>query len=237
MNAVPAAEPTRFSAVGLTMKSFPWSRAGAALVCVGLLAGAGCSSAYYGAMEKFGYAKREILVDRVEDTRKAQTEAKEQFASALEHFLAVTRADGGDLQRKYDALNRDLTRSEERAKAVRDRVAAVEDVAEALFREWKQELGQYSNATLRRESERELDLTRRRYDTLIRLMRRAADRMDPVLATFRDQVLFLKHNLNARALASLDETHRELEADIARLIADMESSIREAESFIQSLPK
>lgn len=195
----------------------------------------GCSSAYYGAMEKFGIAKRDILVDRVEDTRDAQNEAKEQFSSALEHFLAVTQIDGGDLQRKYDALNREFQRSETRAQEVRDRIAAVEDVAEALFREWKQELKQYSSAALRRESERELDRTRDRYEELMRVMRRAADRMDPVLATFRDQVLFLKHNLNARALASLTTTNRELEAEISRLVADMEASIREAEEFIKTM--
>lgn len=186
-------------------------------------------------MEKFGVAKREILVDRVEETRDAQNNAKEQFASALDHFLAVTKIRGGDLQDKYDALNREFARSEARAKEVRERIAAVEDVAEALFREWKQEMKQYSSATLRRESERELDRTRQRYDDLIAVMRRAADRMEPVLATFRDHVLFLKHNLNARALASLTTTNRELEADISSLIADMEASIREAEEFIQSM--
>ncbi len=200
-----------------------------------LLVLAGCSSAYYGAMEKFGVAKREILVDRVDASRKAETAAKEQFASALEHFLAVTKVDGGDLLKKYNDLNRELKRSEDRAKEVHDRIAAVEDVAEALFREWKQELGQYSSATLRNESQRELDATRRRYDTLVRLMHRAADRMDPVLDTFRDQVLFLKHNLNARALASLDTTNRTLDADVSQLIRDMEASIHEAESFIKNL--
>ncbi len=197
--------------------------------------GAGCSSTYYNALEKFGFAKRDILVSRVDDTRKAQGEAKEQFASALEHFLAVTKAGGGDLERKYQDLNRDFERSEKSAREVHDRIAAVEDVAEALFREWKQELSQYSDASLRRESQRKLDATRARYDDLLRLMRRAADRMDPVLATFRDQVLFLKHNLNAHAIASLDATSHTLEADISRLIADMEASIRESEAFIKSL--
>ena len=197
--------------------------------------GAGCSSVYYNAMEKIGYAKRDLLVSRVDDTRKAQGEAKEQFASALEHFLAVTKVDGGELQRKYDDLNREYGKSEAAAKEVHERIAAVEDVAEALFREWKQELSQYSNASLRGESQRQLDATRRRYDDLMRLMRRASDRMDPVLATFKDQVLFLKHNLNARAIASLDSTSRTLEADISRLIADMETSIRESEAFIKSL--
>ena len=204
------------------------------LCAMALLLG-GCSSTYYNAMEKFGIAKREILVDRVEETRDAQSAAKEQFSSALEQFLAVTKADGGELQKKYDSLNREFTRSEARAQDVRDRIKAVEDVAEALFREWKQEMGQYTNASLRRESEREYDLTRRRYEDLIQVMKRAADRMEPVLATFRDQVLFLKHNLNARALASLTTTNRELEADISRLVADMEASIREAEEFIKTM--
>jgi len=209
--------------------TFPWFALGLAL------AAAGCSSVYYNTMEKFGYAKRDLLVERVDDTRKSQSEAKEQFASALEHFLAVTKVDGGELQRKYDDLNRECTRSEAAAKEVHSRIAAVEDVAEALFREWNQELAQYSNPSLRSESQRQLDATRRRYDDLVRLMRRAADRMDPVLATFKDQVLFLKHNLNARAIASLDTTSRTLEADISRLIADMEASIRESEAFIKSL--
>jgi hypothetical protein len=206
-----------------------------ALTTLLLLLASGCSSTYYNTLEKFGYAKRDLLVDRVEKAQEAQTEAKEQFASALEHFLAVTKVNGGDLQRKYTDMSAEFKRSEARAKEVHDRIDAVEDVAEALFSEWKQELKQYSSASLRSESQRQLDTTRRNYDNVLRLMHRAADRMDPVLNTFRDQVLFLKHNLNARALASLDSTNRELEADISRLIADMETSIREAESFIKSL--
>lgn len=229
------AQPDRRSAVDGVMRPPRFSSAPRLLAAAALLLLAGCSAAYYGAMEKIGFAKREILVDRVEKTRDAESNAKQQFASALEHFLAVTKVDAGDLQRKYDELNTEFTRSEARAKEVRDRIAAVEDVADALFSEWKQELKQYSNASLRRESERELDLTRRRYDDLMRALRRAADRMDPVLGAFRDQVLFLKHNLNARALASLNTTSRELEADISRLIADMEASIHEAEAFIKTL--
>lgn len=164
-------------------------------------------------MEKMGVAKREILVDRVEKTREAQTEAKVQFANALQQFLAVTKVDGGALQQKYDNLNREFQRSEAKAKEVRERIASVQDVAEALFKEWKQELSQYASASLKADSERQLDQTRRRYDALILLMRRAADRMDPVIATFRDQVLFLKHNLNAQALRALDATSRSLQGE------------------------
>ncbi len=211
------------------------TRVHAALLAALALAFAGCSTAYYSAMEKFGYAKRELLVDRVEETRQAQGAAKEQFASALAQFLAVARVDGGDLQKKYDEVNRAYNRSESRAKEVRDRIDSVENVAEALFREWKQELRQYSNPSLRAQSERQLVETEQRYNQLLATLRRASARMDPVLATFKDQVLFLKHNLNARALASLDGTNRELQTDIRQLITEMDASIREADAFIRTL--
>ncbi|MBL9188062.1 MAG: DUF2959 domain-containing protein [Opitutaceae bacterium] len=196
---------------------------------------AGCSSAYYGAMEKMGVAKRDILADRVDKTREAQADAKRQFASALQHFQAVTKTEGGDLQKKYEELNREFERSESRAKEVRSRISAVEDVAEAMFREWRNELAQYTNPKLKGDSQRQHDATRGRYDTLLSHMRRSAERMDPVLATFRDQVLYLKHNLNARALAQLDSTNRALEGDISRLIEDMETAIKEAEKFVKEL--
>ncbi len=226
----PPRAPGGFFVVRRRMKT--WVAALAAACVVGLV---GCSAPYYSAMEKLGIAKRDILVDRIEAVRDSQEKAKEQVTSALDRFLDVTKADGGDLQRKYQQLNSEFERCEDRANEVRARITAVEDVAGALFREWKQEIGQYSNATLRRDSEREYDRTRRKYEDLIRVMRRSAERMDPVIATFRDQVLFLKHNLNARALASLGNTHRELETDINRLIVDMEASIRDAEEFIRTM--
>jgi hypothetical protein len=207
----------------------------AVLLLASLALSAGCSSDYYDVLEQLGYAKRDLLIDRVAKTERAQTEAKEQFADALQHFLSVTKVDGGELQRKYEELSGELSRSEARAKEVRDRIASVESVADALFSEWRKELGQYTNESLRSQSERELDNTRRRYEQLLRLMHRAADRMEPVLANFRDQVLFLKHNLNARALASLDSTNRELQGDSERLIADTEVSIRESQAFIDGI--
>jgi uncharacterized protein YukE len=196
---------------------------------------AGCSATYFDAMEKLGYPKRDLLVDRVAKTEEAQTAAKAQFTSALDHFLAVTKVDGGELESRYKELDGELKRSEDRAKEVRDRIAAVQEVADALFKEWNGELDQYSNSSLRAQSERELEDTQRRYRDLMGLMERAADRMDPVLANFRDQVLFLKHNLNARALTSLDATNRDLRGDIDRLIADMEASIQQSQAFIQGM--
>ena len=203
------------------------------LLCGLLLAG--CSTVYYDTMEKIGVAKRDILVDRVGEARKSQEAAKEQFASALEKFIAVTKVDTGDLKKKYDQLNHEYSRSEDRANEVRSRIASVSDVSDALFSEWRKELKQYSDQELRRASERQLDETRRRYEELMSTMRTAASRMDPILDKFHDQVLFLKHNLNAQAIAGLSTTSRGLQEDISRLIEDMEKSIREADAFIKAM--
>lgn len=197
---------------------------------------AGCqSNAYYSVMEKMGQPKREILVKRVGETREAQEEAKTQFRSALEQFLAVTKIDGGELQEKYDKLAAELKASEAKAKAVNDRITALDSVATALFSEWKTELGQYTSEALRSQSEAQYKDTNERYQKLTAAMQKAAARMEPVLATFRDQVLFLKHNLNARAVAGLSGTAKDLERDIEKLVAEMERSISEADSFIRSM--
>lgn len=208
------------------------------LVCI-LLGTVSCKSvydaAYYRTLEAFGQEKRDILVNRVDDARESQEDAKEQFSSALEQFTVLMNFDGGDLERVYDKLNTEFERSESRAKRVRDRIGEVQDVANALFDEWEEELDQYSDPQLRRSSERQLDDTRARFEQMDRVMNRAADKMDPVLDAFRDQVLFLKHNLNARAIASLEDTATELQSDVASLIQDMEASINEATSFIEEI--
>ncbi len=200
-----------------------------------LLMLSGCESAYYGAMEKVGIHKREILVDRIVSARDAQQDAKQQFRSALEHFSTELNFQGGELGDIYAALNDEFENSEARAEAVRERVAAVEAVADALFDEWRDELQQYTNAGLRRQSSSQLKTTERRYQRMLSAMHKAEQRMEPVLNSFRDQVLFLKHNLNARAIASLKGEFGSLQQDIEVLIRDMEASIEQANRFVESL--
>jgi hypothetical protein len=139
------------------------------------------------------------------------------------------------LEEKYNKLNREFKRSEGKAQAVQDRIAAVERVGKALFKEWEAELDQYTNASLRRASEEKFHETRGEYARLLAAMHRAERKIEPVLSAFRDQVLFLKHNLNARAIGSLQTELSAVEADIATLIKDMETSIAEADAFIRNM--
>ena len=196
---------------------------------------AGCQSAYYSTMEGLGFEKRDILVDRVEEARDAQQDAKVQFESALEQFIAVTDYRGSDLEDQYRNLKSEYEDSEDRADTVRRRIDDVERVAEDLFDEWEAELDQYSDANLRRASADQLRGTQTGYRQLMQAMRRAESKIDPVLLAFRDRVLFLKHNLNAQAIASLKTNRAVVESDIQTLIRDMNQSITEADRFVQSM--
>lgn len=200
-----------------------------------LMALAGCESAYYGAWEKVGVHKRDILVDRVEAASEAQEEAKEEFQSALEKFSSVVSVAPTELKKTYESLNDAFEDAQSRAEEVTDRIDAVESVSEALFEEWDEEIDQISNSRLRSSSQSQFNQSKKQYDGLIKAMRRAESKMEPVLTAFQDQVLFLKHNLNAQAVASLKGELAMIETDVAALILDMEASIARSQAFIEDM--
>jgi predicted nucleic acid-binding Zn-ribbon protein len=197
----------------------------------------GCQTAYYNTMEKFGTHKRDILADRIEGARDSQLDAKEQFNSALEQFSATLKFKGGTLEEKYKKLNKVYEKSEDKATEVKDRIAKVEHVAGALFEEWEEELEQYTNAKLRKNSETQLKATKKRYGTLIKAMKKAEKKIQPVLSALNNQVLTLKHNLNATAIASLQEELVTMETDVVSLVKEMEAAIKEANSFLDTMAK
>lgn len=196
---------------------------------------AGCSTTYYSAMEKIGKHKRDIMVDRVEDARDSQAEAQEQFKSALEQFDSVVKLQETDLKKAYDSLNGEYEASEAAADEVSSRIDKVESVAEDLFDEWEQELTEYQNQELRRSSKAQLLTTQKRYKKMLSSMHRAEASMVPVLKIFKDNVLFLKHNLNAQAIGSLQSEFANLKGEIDVLIRKMNEAIQSSNSFIADL--
>ena len=197
----------------------------------------GCQSAYYSAMEQVGIHKRDIIVDRVEEASEAQQDAQQQFTSALDALKALNQFDGGELESVYNEINDQYEASSDAAEKVSERIAAIEDVADALFDEWQDELSLYSSAALRRDSERKLQATRNSYRRMLTAMHRAEQKMTPVLNTLRDNTLYLKHNLNAAAIGSLQGEFSSLQRDIQRAITDMQAAIAESERFISQLKK
>ncbi|GLX78089.1 DUF2959 domain-containing protein [Thalassotalea insulae] len=209
-----------------------WLSTGLAIL---LLSTIGCQSAYYSAMEKVGLHKRDILIDRVEKASDSQQEAKQEFKSALEQLTTLINFDGGDLQSHYQQSETHYQASLQAAEEVNDRISAIEDVAQALFDEWQEEITQYSSASLKRQSQSKLISTQGRYNTLLKAMHKAADKMPPILATLKDNTLFLKHNLNAQAIGALKGEYQGLKQDINVLINEMNKAISNSQLFIDSL--
>lgn len=197
----------------------------------------GCRSTSYWAWEKLGYAKRDLLKKDVVAARDGQKAASEQFQDALTRMKELYGFQGGNLEKTYDGLKSDYDRCVSRADAVHKRVRQVETVAADLFKEWEKELEQISSANLRESSGNKLQETRRRYDELHGALTRAENSMEPVLVRLKDQVLFLKHNLNAEAIASLKGETTNIQTEISKLIKDMNSAIAQADKFISTMPQ
>lgn len=203
-------------------------------VLTALLLGA-CSSVYYDAMEQVGVHKRDILVDRIEASSEAQQEGQEQFKNALEQFKSVVKVAPSDLEDAYQELQGAYDDSLAASEEITDRVEAVESVAEALFDEWQDELALYKNSRLKNESARKLQATRNQYQQLLQAMRKAESSMQPVLTTMHDQVLYLKHNLNAHAISAIKGELGLINRDVEQLNRNMQRSIDQANRFIRNL--
>ncbi len=195
----------------------------------------GCQSAYYSAMEKVGTHKRDILIDRVKETSESQQEAKEEFTSALEQLSTLINFDGQELQSQYELSKDHYESSQKAADEVSAKISSIEHVANALFDEWRDEVEQYSNQTLKRQSQTQLKQTERRYLDVIKKMHDAEDKMLPVLSALKDNMLYLKHNLNAKAIGALKGEYKIIKHNVEQLIAHMNISIENSQAFIETL--
>ena len=200
-------------------------------------AAVGCTDTYYKAWEKLGYAKRDILVSRVEKARDEQTDAKKQFTSTLDQFKALTGFNGGDLEAEYNKLNASYTACKSEAAAVTKKINNVDSVAQAMFTEWTKELDQYTDASLKADSAAKLADSKQRYAGLLAAMRKSEASMGPVLDKFNNYVLYLKHNLNAAAIGSLSNTAAGIDNSVQDLVKQMNASIDEANTFVEHMKK
>ena len=195
----------------------------------------GCKTTYYSAWEKFGVYKRDLLKKRVIEARDGQKAAGDQFKDALTRLKELYKFDGGKLEAAFTQLKSDYDISVSKADAVRKHLRDVESVGTDLFSEWQKEIGQISTPNLQASSKRQWEETKKRFDSMLAALKKAEGSMNPVLVQFKDHVLYLKHNLNAQAIASLKGEGANIQDDIAKLIAEMNRSIAQADEFVKAL--
>jgi len=203
---------------------------GAALVLLG-----GCTSSYYKAMKTFGKEKRDILVSRVKDSKKDQLQAKEQIKTTMESFQALTGFQGGSLEKNYKKLNGEYEKAADSAQKLHNRIDSIDQVSGDLFKEWQSEIDGMENKKLKAQSAVLLKQSRLSEAGYVKSMRQTEARMTPVITAFRDQVTFLKHNLNARAIGSLKGTSAKMSTDVDVLMVSLDGSMAQADALIASL--
>lgn len=208
------------------------------IMCLGglifILGLTGCSNVYYSAMEKIGKEKRHLLVDNVEDVKESQTKAQEEFTDALTRIKELYGFEGGDLEKFYNRFKDSYEDCDDRAKQIEKRISDVKAVAKDLFTEWEAEINEIKDVKLKSSSRSSLRDAKAKYARLERVMTASTKKMAPVLAKLNDYVLYLKHNLNAKAVGALSGEVVSIEKEVSGLIRDMTASIKEAQSFISN---
>jgi len=205
------------------------------LAAVIWLSATGCSSVYYAAYEKVGVYKRDLLKKSVVAARDDQKEAQQQFKDALTRLKEITKFDGGQAESAYSGLKSEYDDCVKRADAVHKRIREVESVSSDLFTEWEKEDKEISTPSLRDASHQQLLTTKQRYAELHTALVNAEQTMAPVLRQFNDYVLYLKHNLNAQAIASLKGEATSIQTEINHLLEQMNQSISRADEFVKNM--
>lgn len=196
----------------------------------------GMRQVYYKGRESLlGHHKRDIVVVYVDQACESLQDSRDEFEDALKKFKMILSLPDLSLEYRYQQLRKQYDCCRIKTDEVSNRIRLIEEVSDALFSEWEAELNLYNNRTLRSRSRQQLDKARRQYKKLITALNKAEARIHPVLGAFQDQVLFLKHNLNAQAIAALQHEFVEISVDISKLIAIMEKTISEASQFVSML--
>lgn len=195
----------------------------------------GFKDAKYGAYEMIGYEKRDLFKKEVKAVKKDQDDSQKAFEDALAKLQYFYSYDGGKTESEYNKLKDSYESSRDESENLSASIQKLDEVARDLFAEWKEEINGISNSDLRKKSTVKLSETRIRYRELHQKLKNSEKNMSPILVKMKDQVTFLKHNLNAGAISGLQTEGDRIEQDIEKLIKEMKTANREAEDFIKTL--
>lgn len=194
-----------------------------------------CTTVYYDVWESFGVEKRDLLKTNVENARDTQKETQKQLMSALQRIKDAYGMPPSKLETTYKRMNNDYQDSEDKAAELKKRIASVEDIGGDMFEEWRKEAKTIDNQKFREDSFAKLDDTKGKFQKMVTSMRTVEKKLPPLLKQLHDQVLYVKHNLNAQALGSLKNESSSVESDIGNLISELNNSIAESDRFIATL--
>jgi len=195
---------------------------------------AGCASTETSYMILGGSkAPQKPLVQTVVRAENETLEGRQSFKEAFLLFQRLSSPQAIDLDKMQKDFERAMERCSDCAEALDERIDSVREELDELVDDWSSELGSYSSDTLRAKSETMLKDNQARSQRVLQALERLQGRMQPVLAKLRDYALFFHHNLNPRAIATLEDTYRDFDSECRALEAEFDKAQTEIGTFLE----
>ncbi|MSR62254.1 MAG: DUF2959 family protein [Planctomycetes bacterium] len=177
-------------------------------------------------------APQQDLLDSVQVAQEECVGAREDFGAAFHLYQRLTAPQAVELEELSGDFEDALDACRERAQDLGLRIDAAQKESAALFQGWNEELAHFSGDTLRKKSAAMLQDTQARAQRVAGALEGVRKRMEPVVLKLSDYALFFHHNLNARAIATLEDTYKDFDAEFRALDRELEQALSESQTFL-----
>lgn len=172
------------------------------------------------------------LVEHVHAAGAEACAAHADFRAAFELYQRLTAPQAVELEALSEQFEAALEECHDHAEELAERLEGARREHEALLEGWNAELARFSGETLRGKSEAMLQDTEARSQHVLAALERAQGSLQPVLLKLQDYALFFHHNLNARAIATLQDTYKGFDAEFRVLEGEFLRAEREVAGFL-----
>ncbi len=175
------------------------------------------------------------LVERVHGAREQVSEVQTEFQTAFELFQRLTAPQAVELEELEDDFEDSFENCQEESEDLDGTLTAIRADSEKLFADWSADLERFSGDALRKKSETMMVETQERSQRVIASLESVQSKMEPVLMQLQDYALFFNHNLNPRAIATLEDTYDDFDAEVKAMRIEIEKAQEEMRSFLLAL--
>jgi chromosome segregation ATPase len=177
-------------------------------------------------------APQEDLVECVRSADEEAAEARTDFDTAFTLYQRVTTPQAAELDELADDFADTIESCRERFEDLAARRDKIDREAQALFQGWNEELARFSLDVLRAKSAAMLADTEKRTERVQKALERMQARMEPVVKKLEDYALFFHHNLNPRAIATLEDTYKDFDEEYRTLSSELGKARAEIAQFL-----
>lgn len=204
-------------------------------ICFSFIVLSSCSTIYYNFWETLGREKRDLLKSEMLSADSSHTEVKEELEDSLHRIRSEYDFKEGSLEKTYDSLSADYEDISSRSNELSDNIDKSEDIANDLFSEWRKEALSLNKRKYRKDSLTKLKKTKISFNDTLSSMRHVEKNMRKILKQYKDQVTYIKHNLNAKVIGSLQLEMKSISSEMEKLIVQIDRSKSKAKKFISKL--